>query len=355
MPPHTLFVEPFVGGGALFFDLEPEAALLNDASADLVDFYRAVRRGDSALREALLVFDRDRERLRTRAAAEAPDFGALLARARMGGDGLARQPLARAAAATCLEIAAGAAVGASVADKARRLVRLEKKHDVRFEGEELPDHYETALLAGYYTAVRDSFVPANRAEELARFFFLRAYCYGSMFRYSKSGRFNIPYGGISYNRVRLERKVERLYSAEVKDLLGRAEFHHGDFEAALAAAGDRLADDSFVFLDPPYDTEFSGYANRAFGREDHERLARAFAALPCPALLVIQRTEFIDGLYARVAEERQERGEPFFSRAYGKTYGYNVRGRNERRATHLLIGNYRPTRTSTGSPPRSAR
>jgi DNA adenine methylase len=38
------FVEPFVGGGAIFFALDPRAALLTDANAELIDLYRGLRR-----------------------------------------------------------------------------------------------------------------------------------------------------------------------------------------------------------------------------------------------------------------------------------------------------------------------
>jgi DNA adenine methylase len=37
------YFEPFVGGGALFFDLQPAAAFLGDRNAELIDTYRAVR------------------------------------------------------------------------------------------------------------------------------------------------------------------------------------------------------------------------------------------------------------------------------------------------------------------------
>ncbi len=38
------FVEPFVGGGAIFFALHPRVALLTDANAELIDLYRGLRR-----------------------------------------------------------------------------------------------------------------------------------------------------------------------------------------------------------------------------------------------------------------------------------------------------------------------
>lgn len=37
------YVEPFVGGGALFFNLEPQKALLADVNRNLIEAYRAVR------------------------------------------------------------------------------------------------------------------------------------------------------------------------------------------------------------------------------------------------------------------------------------------------------------------------
>lgn len=37
------YIEPFVGGGAVFFDLEPEAGVINDLNTRLMNFYRVVR------------------------------------------------------------------------------------------------------------------------------------------------------------------------------------------------------------------------------------------------------------------------------------------------------------------------
>ena len=37
------YIEPFFGGGAVFFHLEPEQAIINDINAPLMAFYRGVR------------------------------------------------------------------------------------------------------------------------------------------------------------------------------------------------------------------------------------------------------------------------------------------------------------------------
>ena len=39
----TRYVEPFVGGGAMFFGLHPENALISDCNVELIDCYEAVR------------------------------------------------------------------------------------------------------------------------------------------------------------------------------------------------------------------------------------------------------------------------------------------------------------------------
>jgi len=49
--------EPFVGGGAVFFDLEPTDATVNDANPRLVNFYERVRDEPEALIERLESFD----------------------------------------------------------------------------------------------------------------------------------------------------------------------------------------------------------------------------------------------------------------------------------------------------------
>jgi DNA adenine methylase len=47
------YVEPFVGGGAMFFRLRPERALLCDINRELMDTYRAVRHDAKKVIEVL--------------------------------------------------------------------------------------------------------------------------------------------------------------------------------------------------------------------------------------------------------------------------------------------------------------
>lgn len=47
------YVEPFFGGGALFFHLEPRIAIINDINVPLMDFYRGMRDDYSRVRAEL--------------------------------------------------------------------------------------------------------------------------------------------------------------------------------------------------------------------------------------------------------------------------------------------------------------
>lgn len=47
------YIEPFLGGGAVFFHLEPEQAIINDINAPLMTFYRGVRDDYQNLRQEL--------------------------------------------------------------------------------------------------------------------------------------------------------------------------------------------------------------------------------------------------------------------------------------------------------------
>lgn len=47
------YIEPFLGGGALFFHLEPEKAIINDINSKLICFYRGVRDNYRNLRKEL--------------------------------------------------------------------------------------------------------------------------------------------------------------------------------------------------------------------------------------------------------------------------------------------------------------
>jgi len=50
---YSTYIEPFFGGGAVFFHLEPEHAIINDVNSRLISFYECVRNHYDAMRVEL--------------------------------------------------------------------------------------------------------------------------------------------------------------------------------------------------------------------------------------------------------------------------------------------------------------
>ena len=206
---------------------------------------------------------------------------------------------------------------------------------------QLPDNdvwanLEGAMKASCYTTLRRVYNVSRRGggnavERAALFLFLREFAYAAMFRFNAAGDFNVPYGGVSYNRKSLARKVAHLRSDPVARRLRGAVLGCTDFAAFLSAHEPQPGD--FVFLDPPYDSDFRDYDAHGFGAGDHARLAGVLEALDCRFLLVIKATPLTERLFARPG---------WHVVATDKTYAWTIKERNDRRAVHLLVTNHAP-------------
>ena len=96
----------------------------------------------------------------------------------------------------------------------------------------------------------------------------------------------------------------------------------------------------FVFLDPPYDSEFSTYAKNEFSKDDQTRLAD-YLIKECKAnfMIVIKNTEYISSLYREGTKTAN--GKQLYVSCFDKRYFVSFQDRNEKNAQHLLITNYR--------------
>lgn len=220
-----------------------------------------------------------------------------------------------------------------VADKMVRTVKNSKNRP--FSNEDLKQNLVTGFTSGYYMYFRKVFNDLNlgrieapsEAYKVANFYFIREYCYGSMFRYNSKGEFNIPYGGMSYNKKNFMSKVENMFGKDIETVLKNTEIHCSDFEEFFKIA--KLSDRDFMFLDPPYDTSFSNYEGTDFTKKDQERLADCLKKTSANFILVIKHTDYISNLYK----------DNFNILSFDNQYTYNVRSRNERNVEHLIITN----------------
>jgi len=199
---------------------------------------------------------------------------------------------------------------------------------------DLLDNVEGAVRSAFYMAIRARY---NRVRlsgtwnelRLAGFFFLREFTYAAMFRFNSRGEFNVPYGGVTYNRKSLTDKVNVLFTPEMLARLQNTTWRCTDFGQFLAEAVPGPTD--FLFIDPPYDSDFSDYDNMHFGSRDQERLQQTLEGLSANVMVVIKDTPMIRRLY---------RSDRWRIESADKTYMWTIKSRNDREASHLTITNY---------------
>ena len=199
---YDCFIEPFVGGGSVFFYLNPPKAVISDVHSELIDFYSNVGIGNMNL-----IYD------------------------------------------------------------------FMKNH---------PNDENT------YYDVRDNMIVNTSLDRANRFYYQRKTCFRGMLRYNKDGKFNIPFG--KYKQI----NYEELKNIKYQELLNRTTILNKDFEYIFENYND---ENSFVFLDPPYDSEFIDYGYCKFGKDEQIKLANLFKQTKNKCLMIIGKTDFIVGLY----------------------------------------------------------
>ena len=189
-----------------------------------------------------------------------------------------------------------------------------------------------SALYMYYRHLHNNQKNLSNHLNSAIYYFIRNYSYSSMFRYNSKGEFNVPYGGIGYNSNRLRDKIAYLRSNNLADRLKSTVIENKDFINFFE--GKQVNINDFIFLDPPYDTEFSTYDKNKFNFNDQKRLAELLInRLNCNWMLVIKNTEFIYGLYKNKHN--------VFINNFDKKYAVSFMNRNDRKTEHLMITNYK--------------
>jgi DNA adenine methylase len=218
--------------------------------------------------------------------------------------------------------------------KLNRIAKIQVRKGRLLPHSEFTNNIEGSIRAAFYMSVRKRYNSSRTASlyndtRVADFFFLREYCYASMFRFNSKGEFNIPYGGVSYNKKDFEVKIDRLYSTKTVSRLSNTTFFNLDFQDFLSKVKPVELD--FVFVDPPYDSDFTDYDSNEFRAKDQERLAKTLSSLKSKVMIVIGDTELIRDLYKAPHWKIQE--DHF-------TYKWTIKERNNRQKTHLTITNY---------------
>lgn len=350
------YYEPFVGGGAVYFSVNANNYFINDKSTELMQLFDLIKENNCEFKYYLeqidhnwkiiseIVFNHkqeitniynaykfheiDKQRLFDNVSAfvlhNAEEFNGLLSvDFNVGIQNFVNELIK------------------SFKNKIIRMVDIEQYRN-ELQQEDFIQNIECAFKSAFYMHFRYLY---NNAKELnislpfyiAIYYYIREFCYSSMFRYNASGEFNVPYGGISYNKKSLTKKIEYFSSKDLLSHLNKTVMGCLDFEEFLEQYTPQKND--FMFLDPPYDTEFSTYAKNIFDKQDQERLANYLKTkCDCYFMLIIKKSDFILQLYKD--GELIKNGRTINISSFDKKYFVSFQNRNNKKAEHLLITNY---------------
>jgi DNA adenine methylase len=231
------YIEPFVGGGSVYFYLNHHNSVISDVHCELIDLYRNIGQG--------------------------------------------------------------------------------KMNEIYSFMESSPNDEET------YYKIRDEMTISDPLDNAKRFYYQRKTCFRGMLRYNKNGKFNIPYG--RYKTINFSDMKDQRY----EELLSKTEILNKDFTHIFENYND---ENNFMFLDPPYDSEFTDYGYCQFGKEEQKKLAELFKTTKIKCLMIIGKTPFISELYNGYIIDEYEKKYKFKI--------YNGRIGDEINTKHLIIKNY---------------
>ena len=237
IPEYDIYIEPFIGGGSLYFNLFPNKAVIADVHKELICFYNSIKDGHID-----------------------------------------------------------------------EIYNFMVKH---------PNDEKV------YYDVRDNMKIESDLDRAKQFYYQRKTCFRGMLRYNKKGKFNIPYG--RYKTC----NYEDLKNKDYEKLLKNTDIINDSFETIFEKYNDQK---NFVFLDPPYDSEFTDYGYCNFGKEEHKKLAECFKNTENKCLMIIGKTDFIVELYKGYIVEE-----------YDKNYKFKIHSKRvgkEIDTKHLVIKNY---------------
>ena len=347
-PHFERFIEPFVGGGSVFMGIKANKYFINDFSTELIELYHNIEKTDNDFFKYVEMMDESWTKSWDFFKAN-PQLVETYIGYRNGligknelkefvhifctnnkqsildiiGDQFSALP--------CILLKE---VETNLFRKMVRMRELEIEKHTLPDGD-LNDNIETSIKSAVYMNYRHLYNNKDIAKNnpklhCALFFFMRNYAYSGMFRYSSKGEFNVPYGGIAYNSKLLNKKLSYYKSKELLSHFKKTKIYNLDFEKFLRTVKPKEND--FIFLDPPYDSEFSTYAQNAFTRDDQKRLAN-YLINDCKGkwMMIIKNTDFIYGLYDK---------DGINIRTFNKEYVVSFMNRNDKKVTHLLITNY---------------
>jgi DNA adenine methylase len=342
------YFEPFVGGGAVYFSVNADEMFINDKSTELITLYKLIKSGDKEFFEKLIEINKYWRLLEEIVEGNASEFlniykkssptdvKLLTIKDRVTEFVLEHHEEFSGILKASFNFDLDNFIYEVIRNATNKIDRMRviEREKGNLSKKDVLSNIESALKSAFYMHFRHLYnkkqvYGINKSFSTAMFYFVREYCYASMFRYNSKGEFNVPYGGIQYNRKDFLKKIRAMQSKDCRDHFRQTKIFNADFEEFLKLNKPGRKD--FIFFDPPYDTDFSTYAKNEFDKQDQVRLANYLYKTKAKFMIIIKSTDFILDLYS---------GHGFNVRSFDKKYVVSFQDRNDKNAEHLLITNY---------------
>ena len=218
------YIEPFVGGGAVYLNINSENSLINDKSSELMLLYKLIKEHNADFIDSLNEINKNWISLQKLVEHNSDELIKIYNKIQKN-DYIVEELVDKFIDNHSRELNSLLKddfdinlynfikeIKKNLNSKFKRMKKIEVQRN-KMSIPDVMDNIECAFKSAYYMYFRYLYNNKSKlklSDEFycAVFYFVRDYCYASMFRYNANGEFNVPYGGKSYNRKDLSRKIE---------------------------------------------------------------------------------------------------------------------------------------------------
>jgi len=307
------YYEPFIGGGAVYFAVtNAKNHFINDKSTDLVNLYQNIKEYNENIVTVLSVVDVYWKNIKDIYKIHSKKLKSIFVELRKNGRFDVKKEISVYIDSIKNDFIQGIEpfsfdfsfyikeLKVNLYRKISRMRKIELEKHLLPE-QDIDDNILTALKSSFYMYFRELL---NKTEKYKIDSVKQSCIYFFIIKYISSDDF-----------------LHKLRNTNIENL---------DFYDFMK--NKNVTEKDFIFLDPPYDTEFSTYDKNEFTSKDQERLANYLLyETKAKWLLVIKNTDFIHNLYNK---------ENIKIQYFDKSYNVSFMNRNDRKTEHLLITNY---------------
>lgn len=148
----------------------------------------------------------------------------------------------------------------------------EYKFTCSYKGKSVPHELKTKYVKTYFAKYNSEFYNKLKAKynasdrsDIADLYLLLIYGFNRMLRFNKQGEFNLPVGNVDFNNNAVEALINYVNLTNIKLI----RWSNNDYKSFLAE--QYLNENDFVYLDPPYLITASEY-NKLWNQKDDDEL-----------------------------------------------------------------------------------